>query len=312
MSDGEMKIIARIKSDFPTKFGIPRQSGITAELESTVIFEKEFRSPESLRGIEGFSHLWLIWQFSENVRDGWSPTVRPPRLGGNERLGVFATRSPFRPNPIGLSCVKLLGTEKTKKYGTVLHIAGADLMDGTPIYDIKPYLPYTDSHPEALGGFAPDAREYALNVNIPDELLEKFPEEKLKALKIVLSQDPRPAYKRDSQRVYGLRFAGYEIKFTVSDGTLNVTGIEKEDGPAFTYILECSDGSLYTGWTNNLEGRVKAHNGKNGAKYTRARQPVKLVYYEEFATKHEAMSREAKIKALTRDEKIKLIEEKVK
>ena len=223
-----IKPIAKIKSDFPDKFGIPRQSGIVDSLVSTVVFEKEFRSPEALRGIEGFSHLWLIWQFSENIRGGFSPTVRPPRLGGNERMGVFATRSPFRPNPLGLSCVELLGVEKTEKDGIVLKIAGADLMDGTPVYDIKPYIPYTDSHPDAKSGFAPDAEEYTLTVEIPENEASKFPCEKLSALRSVLAQDPRPAYKDDGVKIYGMRFAGYEIKFSVSGRTLTVAGIEKE------------------------------------------------------------------------------------
>jgi tRNA-Thr(GGU) m(6)t(6)A37 methyltransferase TsaA len=228
MSGSDMQIIARIKSDFPEKFGIPRQSGIVDELGATVIFEKAFRSPEALRGIEGFSHLWLIWQFSENIRDGWSPTVRPPRLGGNERLGVFATRSPFRPNPIGLSCVKLLGVEQTEKYGPVLHIGGADLMDGTPVYDIKPYLPYTDCKAQATGGFAPGSEDYRVKVEIPETLINIIPENKRSALFGVLSQDPRPAYKEDGDRVYGMRFAGFNIKFTVNGGVLTVTQIEKE------------------------------------------------------------------------------------
>ena len=228
MEEFTIKPIARIKSDFPDKFGIPRQSGIVDGLVSTVVFEKEFRSPEALRGIEGYSHLWLIWQFSENIREGFSPTVRPPRLGGNERLGVFATRSPFRPNPLGLSCVKLLGVEKTKKDGFVLLVEGADLMDGTPVYDIKPYLPYTDCHPEAASGFAPDAEEYTLKVEIPESESAKFPSEKLSALRSVLAQDPRPAYKDDGGRIYGMRFAGYEIEFKVNEKTLTVTSIEKD------------------------------------------------------------------------------------
>lgn len=303
-----MKVIATVRSDFPTKFGIPRQSGITRELESTIIFEKEYRSPDALRGIEGFSHLWLLWEFSENIRDGWSPTVRPPRLGGNERLGVFATRSPFRPSPIGLSCVKLLGVEKTKKYGTILHIAGADLMDGTPIYDIKPYLPFTDSVPDAAGGFASDVEDYELKVIFPEELESIVPDSKRKALRIVLSQDPRPAYQNNRERIYGFEFSGFEIKFTVDGDTLTVSDvIDKGDGPAYTYILKCADNTFYTGWTNDLENRVKAHNTEGGAKYTRSRQPVELVYYEEFRTRHDAMSREAEIKKLTREEKIKLI-----
>ena len=228
MEEFTIKPIARIKSDFPDKFGIPRQSGIVSGLVSTVVFEKEFRSPEALRGIENCSHLWLIWQFSENVRGGFSPTVRPPRLGGNERLGVFATRSPFRPNPLGLSCVKLLGVKKTENDGTVLLVEGADLMDGTPVYDIKPYLPYTDCRPEAVNSFAPDAEEYTLTVEIPEKEAAKFPAEKLPALKSVLAQDPRPAYKDDGEKIYGMRFAGFEIKFRVSEKTLTVASIEKE------------------------------------------------------------------------------------
>ena len=224
-----IKPIAKIKSDFPDKFGIPRQSGIVDSLVSTVVFEEEFRSPEALRGMEGFSHLWLIWQFSENLRSGFSPTVRPPRLGGNERMGVFATRSPFRPNPLGLSCVKLLGIEKTEEYGFVLKIAGADLMDGTPVYDIKPYIPYTDCRPGAKSGFAPNAEDYTLDVVIPENEAVKFPSEKLDALRSVLAQDPRPAYKNDGERSYGMRFAGFEIKFSVKENTLTVSSVEKED-----------------------------------------------------------------------------------
>lgn len=225
MMTDEMRVIAHIRTDFPTKFGIPRQSGLT-ELRSTIVFTPEFRNEDALRGLEGFSHLWLIWKFSEAQRDTWSPTVRPPRLGGNKRLGVFATRSPFRPNPIGLSSVKLLGTEKTVD-GTVIHISGADLMDGTPIYDIKPYLAYTDSHPEAVGGFADERLGYRLEVEISDELAERFPKAKLKALEEILSNDPRPQYISDPQRVFGFPFAGYEIHFTVRDDLLTVTGIDK-------------------------------------------------------------------------------------
>ena len=229
MEEFTIKPIARIKSDFPDKFGIPRQSGIVGGLVSTVVFEKEFRSPEALRGIENCSHLWLIWQFSQNVRDGFSPTVRPPRLGGNERLGVFATRSPFRPNPLGLSCVKLLRVEKTENDGAVLLVEGADLMDGTPVYDIKPYLPYTDCRPEATNSFAPDAQGYTLTVEISEKEAAKFPSEKISALRSVLAQDPRPAYKDDGEKIYGMRFAGFEIKFKVSGKTLTVTSIEKEN-----------------------------------------------------------------------------------
>lgn len=216
--------IARMRSDFPTKFGIPRQSGLVEELRSTIVFEPEYRNPDTLRGIEGFSHLWLIWQFSEAVRRDWSPTVRPPRLGGNTRMGVFATRSPFRPNSLGLSCVKLLGLEETKD-GTVIHVAGADLMDGTPIFDIKPYVPYSDAHPNALGGFTDTAADFILNVDFPPELLQLLPEEKRSAAIAVLSHDPRPSYQRKADRVYGLTFAGFDIKFTVNERDLTVIDI---------------------------------------------------------------------------------------
>ena len=220
-----MKIIARVHSEFPEKFGIPRQSGLVEELKAQVIFEPEYRNPDAVRGLEGFSHLWLIWEFSQAVRDAWSPTVRPPRLGGNERMGVFATRSPFRPNPIGLSCVGLERVELHPRLGPVLHVRGADLMDGTPIYDLKPYLPYADCKPEASGGFAPQAGE-TLAVEIPAPWLALIPEEKRGALTGVLAQDPRPSYQQDPARVYGLTFAGLEVKFTVADGVLTVCGVE--------------------------------------------------------------------------------------
>ena len=220
-----MKIIAHIHSDFPTKFGIPRQSGL-ADTEAVIVFTPEFRKDEALRGLEGFSHLWLIWKFSEARRDSWSPTVRPPRLGGNKRIGVFATRSPFRPNPIGLSSVRLLGVEKNSQ-GTVLRVAGADLMDGTPIYDIKPYLAFTDSHPDAVGGFADEKKDYRLTVDFPAPLLALVPEEKRGALTEILAGDPRPQYIDDPARVFGFPFAGLEVRFTVSHGTLTVKEIEK-------------------------------------------------------------------------------------
>ena len=220
--DVTIQPIARMRSDFPTKFGIPRQSGLVEDLHSTIVFEPEFRNPDTLRGIEGFSHLWLIWQFSEAVRDHWSPTVRPPRLGGNTRMGVFATRSPFRPNNLGLSCVKLLGIEQTAENGTVLHVAGADLMDGTPIFDIKPYIPYSDSYPDALGGFTDTAGEFILRVDFPEELLLQLPESKRAAAVAVLSHDPRPSYQRKPGRVYGLSFAGFDIRFTVEGTELTV------------------------------------------------------------------------------------------
>lgn len=223
----EIQAIARMKSDFPTKFGIPRQSGLVEELRSTIIFEPEFRNPDALRGIEGYSHLWLIWQFSAAVRTDWSPTVRPPRLGGNTRMGVFATRSPFRPNSLGLSCVRLLNVEETKEFGTVLHVGGADLMDGTPIFDIKPYIPYSDAFPEALGGFTDHTGEFLLDVEIPSDLLAQIPAEKRQALLGVLRHDPRPSYQRDPERVYGLTFAGYNIRFRVTKQTLTVSEINK-------------------------------------------------------------------------------------
>lgn len=220
--DVTIKVIARMKSDFPTKFGIPRQSGLVNELRSTIIFEPEFRNADALRGIEGYSHLWLIWQFSEAVRTQWTPTVRPPRLGGNTRMGVFATRSPFRPNSLGLSSVQLLGVEETAQYGTVIHVAGADLMDGTPIFDIKPYIPYGDSHPEATGGFTDAADDFLLKVDFPAHLLDKLPANKQTAAIGVLSHDPRPSYQRSPDRIYGLSFAGYDIRFRVQDNHLTV------------------------------------------------------------------------------------------
>ena len=227
MQDVTIQVIARMKSDFPTKFGIPRQSGLVQELHSTIVFEPEFRNADALRGMEDFSHLWIIWQFSEAVRSGWSPTVRPPRLGGNTRMGVFATRSPFRPNNLGLSSVRFLGLEETKEYGTVIHVAGADLMDGTPIFDIKPYIPYGDSHPEATGGFTDTAKDFVLEVSFPEQLLTKLPEDKRSAALGVLSHDPRPSYQKDSGRVYGLTFAGYDIRFTVKGNILTVQDVEK-------------------------------------------------------------------------------------
>ncbi len=221
----ELKIIAHIKTDFSSKFGIPRQSGLVDELEATIIFEPEYRNPDALRGIEEYSHLWLLWQFSECAGKEWTPTVRPPRLGGNKRMGVFATRSPFRPNPVGLSSVKLLGVEKTEKHGCVLRVAGADLLDGTPIYDIKPYLPYVDSHPEASNGFALDEKEGRLTVEFSKSLLNLIPTEKQAALTAVLAQDPRPGYQDIPDRIYGIEFAGFDVRFKVENSTLKVTEI---------------------------------------------------------------------------------------
>lgn len=226
MDNINIQVIARMHSDFATKFGIPRQSGLVEELQSTIVFEPEFRNADALRGIAGFSHLWIIWQFSEAVRTGWSPTVRPPRLGGNTRMGVFATRSPFRPNNLGLSCVKLLGVEETAEHGFVLHVGGADLMDGTPIFDIKPYVPYADAHPEAIGGFTDTADAFLLDVAFPDALLAILPAEKRQAAISVLSHDPRPSYQRKPDRIYGLTFAGYDIRFTVEDSTLTVVAVD--------------------------------------------------------------------------------------
>ena len=219
-----LRPIARMVSDFPEKFGIPRQAGIVPELESVVVFEPEYRDPEALRGIEGFSHLWLIWQFSGSLTETFSPTVRPPRLGGNTRMGVFATRSPFRPNGLGLSCVELARAEERPGLGTVLIVRGADLMDGTPIFDVKPYIPYADCHPEAASGFAPDAGE-RLGVEIPETLLSKIPADKLSALRGVLANDPRPRYQNDPERVYAMDFAGMTVRFTVSGGTAQVREI---------------------------------------------------------------------------------------
>ena len=219
--------IAKMRSDFPTKFGIPRQSGLAENLHSTIVFEPLYRNPDALRGLEDFSHLWIIWQFSEAVRSEWTPTVRPPRLGGNVRMGVFATRSPFRPNSIGLSCVKLIGLEQTADTGTVIHVAGADLMDGTPILDIKPYIPYCDAHPDALGGFTTNASDYLLTVEFPPALLQQFPEDKHTAVLEILSHDPRPSYQADSDRVYGLSFAGFDIRFTVENNVLYVKEVTK-------------------------------------------------------------------------------------
>ena len=221
----EITPIAYIKSDFPEKFGIPRQSGLVEELTATVVFQPPYRVPDALRGLEGFSHLWLIWEFSQARRESWSPTVRPPRLGGNKRLGVFATRSPFRPNPLGLSCVRLLEIRQDREQGTVLVVSGADLLDGTPIYDIKPYLPYADCKPEAVGGFAARPKGADLAVDCSPALLDRVPEDKRAALLAVLAQDPRPRYQDDPERVYGMAFAGLEVKFRVAGERLTVTEI---------------------------------------------------------------------------------------
>ena len=226
MKNRKLKVIAYINTDFPEKFGIPRQSGLIPELKSEIVFEEEYRDPSALKGIEGFSHLWLLWDFSRVEDTSWRPTVRPPRLGGNKRMGVFATRSPFRPNPIGLSCVKLEEVKETEK-GMVLVVSGADLMDKTPILDIKPYLPFTDCIPQAIGGFAEDVYADKLKVEISNELKSVFPLEKLSSLIAVLKSDPRPAYQNDPQREYGFDFSGYSITFKVSGNILKVIKIEK-------------------------------------------------------------------------------------
>ena len=227
-NDGRyLHVIARIHTDFPTKFGIPRQSGLVEELKAEIVFEPEYRNLDALRGIEEFSHIWLIWEFSEAVRETWSPTVRPPRLGGNKRVGVFATRSPFRPNAVGLSSVRLESVELNTERGPILHVSGADLMDGTPIYDIKPYLPFADSHPEATGSFTDQTKEYSLQVEIPEQMEQAVDVSKRSALRAVLAHDPRPSYQNDPERIYGMEFAGYEVKFRVCEMVLYVTGIEK-------------------------------------------------------------------------------------
>ena len=225
----QMKIIARIHTDFKTKFGIPRQSGVVEELRGEIVFEPEFRNADAVRGLDEWSHVWLIWQFSENLREDFSPTVRPPRLGGNTHVGVFATRSPFRPNAIGLSCVKLESIELDSEKGPVLRVSGADLMDGTPIFDIKPYLPYADCHPEATGGFTEKTEFKTLELVMPEEITERFPADKLDALMGVLRNDPRPRYHNDADRVYGFEFAGFEIHFKVCGNTLTVTDINEAD-----------------------------------------------------------------------------------
>ena len=222
----QMRAIAHIHTDFKSKFGVPRQSGLVQQLEARIVFEPEFRNKDAVRGLEGFSHIWLLWQFSQAVRDKWSPTVRPPRLGGNKRIGVFATRAPFRPNNIGLSSVRLVGIDMDGPEAPVLRIAGADLMDGTPIFDIKPYLSYTDSHPDAVGGFADEHVFDTLQVEFPPKLLEKVPPDKRDALVGVLAGDPRPSYQSDPERLYGFGFAGLEVRFTVSGDVLTVRDIQ--------------------------------------------------------------------------------------
>ena len=223
-----LEVIAYIHTDFPEKFGIPRQSGLV-DTRAEIVFEPEYRNPEALRGLEGYSHIWLLWGFSETGKGKWSPTVRPPRLGGNQRMGVFATPSPFRPNPLGLSCVELERIEERKGTGCVLHVRGADLMDKTPIYDIKPYLPYVDSHADAKGGFTHQVKEYGLKVEIPDEWMEIIPKEQREILLRILAQDPRPSYQEDPERIYGMEYAGMNIRFRVKDNILTICEVERLD-----------------------------------------------------------------------------------
>ena len=227
METAQMKVIARIHTAFADKFGVPRQSGLIPELQGKIVFEPEFRNADAVRGMDGYSHLWLIWQFSKAVREDWSPTVRPPRLGGNERMGVFATRSPFRPNALGLSCVKLDKVELDAKLGPVVYVSGVDMMDGTPIFDIKPYLAYADSHPEAIGGWTDGVERKSLQVSCGADLLKKVPAAQQDALRAVLEADPRPRYQDDPQRVYGMTFAGQNVKFRVEGDTLYVLEVEK-------------------------------------------------------------------------------------
>ena len=222
-----LKVIAHIRTAFPTKFGIPRQSGLVDSLRGEIIFTPEYRSADAVRGLEDFSHIWLVWQFSGAVRDTWSPTVRPPRLGGNTRMGVFATRSPFRPNPLGLSSVKLEGIEMRPEVGPVLLVRGADLMDGTPIYDIKPYIPYADCHPDAAAGFTAQTQFHHVEVVCPEEVWAQVPAAERDGLRGVLENDPRPSYQHDSERVYGMEFAGLEVHFKVDGDTLTVTDISR-------------------------------------------------------------------------------------
>lgn len=228
MEGPNLKIIARIRTDFPEKFGIPRQSGMVCTTEGKIIFEPEYRNADAVRGLENFSHIWLLWQFSKNLREGWSPTVRPPRLGGNKRMGVFATRSPFRPNEIGLSSVKLKRVELTDAFGPVLYVEGADLLDGTPIYDIKPYLKFTDSHPDAVDGFAENYKDYKLNVVFPENLKENLDDRMIRVLISLLAADPRPSYQSDPERVYVMAYSCYEVEFSVDDDILTVKDIKFE------------------------------------------------------------------------------------
>ncbi len=229
MKHMELKQIAAIHTDFPEKFGIPRQSGLVKSLKGRIIFLPEYRNPEAVRGLEGYSHLWLLWEFSKAVREDWSATVTPPRLGGRKKMGVFATRSPFRPNPIGLSCVKLEAVETDEILGPVITVSGIDMLDGTPIYDIKPYLPYTDSHPDARGGFADEVREHKLIVDFPEDLLDRIEENERQTIIALLEQDPRTAFIHDEERIWGMSYGAYNVRFTVQSDRLTVCEVESAD-----------------------------------------------------------------------------------
>ena len=265
-----LKVIARIRTDFPGKFGVPRQSGL-ADTKGRIVFEPGYRSPDALRGIEEYSRLWILWGFSEVPEESFRPMVRPPRLGGNQRVGVFATRSPFRPNPIGLSCVRMEGVEKGKE-GCVLYVSGVDMTDGTPVYDIKPYLPYVDAFPDAQGGFAGRVKDYRLAVEFPGEWLERVPEEHREVLREILSQDPRPPYQDDPRRVYGMSYAGMGIRFTVSRGILTVcevSALEKDGGLAECAVEKgekqtedcCREGYEYEYGINRIKRRAVGNLG---------------------------------------------------
>lgn len=303
-----VKPIAVIRTDFGDKFGVPRQSGLASSLKARIVFEKEFRSPDAVKGIGDFSHLWLLWLFSENPEGKSSLTVRPPRLGGNKRVGVFATRSPFRPNPIGLSSVKLEEVVYDKKLGTVLIVSGADLVDGTPILDIKPYLAYTDSHPDASCGFAAEGLSHVLEVRAKEEVLSVFPEEKGKALCELLSLDPRPSYQDDPDRIYGLDFGGCEVKFTVSGDVLTVIEAAPRE-KYYVYMLRCAGDTVYTGSTNDPKKRMRDHFEGTGscAKFTRAHPPESLAALFLLPDKSSALKLEHRIKTLTRAQKDALI-----
>lgn len=312
--------IAYYEGPLHSKFGLPRQAGLVRGLPGTLRFTEEFHDMVACRGLEGFSHIWLIWSFSEVPEGKTAHTVRPPRLKGNTRMGVFATRSPFRPNRLGLSCVKLeqIGP------GPCLHISGADLLDGTPIYDIKPYIPYADALPEAAAAYAQEAPK-ALEVEWSEQAREQMPEEKRRIAGALLAQDPRPAYQQDPERIYGLEYENYNLRFKVSDKlyvleaeqkpasaaapgkTDDAEAAEEEKSPYYVYMLSCSDGTLYTGIAKDPENRLAQHNNGSGAKYTRSRRPCRLSYLEKTADKSTALKREYAIKQKSRRQKLDLI-----